>query len=155
VKTSHRPIVEVHHRFMTTRALLLMALLGTTTASADPAATPLPDPPVRTRQPVSLRAEATRVATDMAAVQSRSDPDLLIAPWQLGRWSANGRAAKLAAGAAAATFVGEMALGLDGSPLAALGAFVAGATLDAASADVEAASEPRPKAKSKLKHRLR
>ncbi|CAN5910908.1 hypothetical protein BH11MYX3_BH11MYX3_14870 [soil metagenome] len=140
---------------MTTRALLLMALLGATTASADPSATPLPDPPVRVRQPVSLRSEATRVAIDMAAVQSRSDPDLLLVPWQIRRWSANGRAAKLQAGAATATFVGEMALGLGGSPLAALGAFAAGATLDAASADVEAASPPRTKAKPKLKHRLR
>ncbi len=146
---------RVHHGFMTTRALLLLTLLGTTTASADPAATPLPDPPVRARQPVSLRAEATRVATDMAAVQSRSDPDLLIAPWQMGRWSANGRAAKLEAGAAAATFAGELALGLGGSPIAALGAFVAGATLDAAAADVEAESPPRTMTKRKPKHRLR
>ena len=140
---------------MTTRALLLMALLGTTVASADPDATPLPDPPLRVRLPVSLRAEATRVASDMVAGQSRADPDLLLTPWRIDRWSANGRAAKLEAGAAAATLVGEMALGLGGSPIAALGAFAASATLDAAAADVEAAS-PRPaKTKPKPKHRLR
>ncbi len=139
---------------MTTRALLLVALLGTT-AAADPDASPVLDPPKPLRRPVSLRAEATRVATDMAAIQSRSDPDLLLTPWRLDRWSANGRAAKLEAGAAAATLAGELALGLGGSPIAALGAFAAGVTLDAASSDVEAASPPPKKTKPKPKHRLR
>lgn len=117
----------------------------------------VPDPPPPPRPPRSLRDEAARVTSDLVAGgQTNHDPDLLLMPWQLGRWSANGRAAKLSAGAAAATFVGEAALGLGGSPIAALAAFAAGATLDAAAADVEAASPaPRPARKKPIKHKLR
>ena len=76
-------------------------------------------------------------------------------PWQLGRWSTDGRASKLDAAAGAATLMGEATLGLGGSPLAAFAAFAAAATFDAAAADAEAASEPRRPKKKRIKHTLR
>lgn len=117
---------------------------------------PVTDPPPRLAPPHSLRDEATRVATDMVAGgQTNRDPDLLLMPWSIGRWSGNGRAAKLEAGAAGATLAGEVMAGFDGSPLAVLGLFAAGATLDAAAADVEAASPPKAPKRKPIKHRLR
>lgn len=112
----------------------------------------LPDPPAPVRRPISLRDAATRAATEIVATESRADPDLLLTPWRIGRLT--GKAGHLEAGAAGATFLGEAVLGLDGSPLAAIAAFAAGATLDAASADVEAATPPPPKTK-RIKHTLR
>ncbi len=134
-------------------------LLGAAVASADP--TPrtqaVPDPPTKLKQPRSLRDEATRVTTDLVAGEQdvRRDPDLLFTPWAFGRWSANGKAAKLEAGAAAATLIGEAALGLGGSPIAALGAFAAAVTLDSAAADVEAASPAPVKKQKRIRHKLR
>ena len=146
------------------RTLVMVALLGATVpAAADPGAdpdgTPLPDPPPRKPEAKSLRDEAVRVATELAAVQSRRDPELLLEPWPYQRWLTNGRAAKLQAAAAGATFVGEAVLGLGGSPIAALAAFAAGATFEAAATEAEAlaiSAEPAPKPKpKKIRHRLR
>ena len=144
---------------------LAMVLLATTTvAAADPAPTSVPaivppvlmDPPPKPPVPRSLREDAKRVAADLAAGGPASrDPDLLLMPWRLGRWSADGRANKLDAAAGAATLVGEATLGLGGSPLAAFAAFAAAVTLDAAAADAEAASEPRTPKKKRIKHTLR
>lgn len=144
---------------MVRRVVIASLLLGAAVASADP--TPqvqvLPDPPPKLKQPRSLRDEATRVATDLVAGEQdvRRDPDLLFTPWAFGRWSANGKAGKLEAGAALATFVGEATLGLGGSPIAALGAFAAAVTLDSAAADVEAASPAPVKKQKRIKHKLR
>jgi len=145
-------------------------LAATTVAAAEPvpapplAATPVPalvppmlaDPPAKRSAPRSLRDDAKRVAADLAAGGPASrDPDLLLMPWQIGRWSADGRAGKLEAAAGAATLVGEAALGFGGSPIAAFAAFVAGATLDAAAADAEAASPPPTRKPKRIKHTLR
>jgi hypothetical protein len=135
-------------------AVLVSLLIGTAIAAADPGAVPLPDPPPPRRAVRSLREEATRVATELVDVHSSRDPDLLLMPWRIERWSADGRAGQLEGGAAAATLVGELILGLGGAPIAALAAAAAGATLDVAAADAEAASEPAPVAKPRVKHRL-
>lgn len=149
------------------RLAIAIALVGAALpAAADPASdpapdpdgAPLPDPPPKKPQAKSLRDEAVRVATELAAVESRRDPEQLLEPWPYQRWFRTGRGAKLEAAAAGATFIGEAALGLGGSPLAALAAFAAGATFDAAAADVEAsdaASEPAQKPKKKIRHRMR
>ena len=142
------------------RLVIGIALLGALApAAADPApdpdGTPLPDPPPRKPEPKSLRDEAVRVATELAAVQSRRDPENLLEPWPYHRWFHNSKAAKLEAAAAGATFVGEAVLGLDGSPIAALGAFAAAVVFDSAAADVEAANPPPNKKKAKKpRHRL-
>jgi hypothetical protein len=144
---------------MVRRVVIASLFLGTAVASADP--TPqtqaLPDPPPKLKQPRSLRDEATRVTTDLVAGEQdvRRDPDLLFTPWAFGRWSANGKAANLEAGAAAATILGEATLGLGGSPIAALGAFAAAITLDSAAADVEAASPEPVKKQKRIKHKMR
>jgi len=136
----------------------MVALAPTLTPTLVPALVPpmLADPPPKRPVARSLREAAARVAADLAAGGSTNrDPDLLLLPWQVGRWSADGRAAKLDAAAGAATLVGEATLGFGGSPVAAFAAFVAAATLDAAGADAEAASErPAPK-KKRIKHTLR
>jgi len=145
------------------RVVIGVALLGAAvSAQADPApdpdGTPLPDPPPKRPQVKSLREEAVRVATELAAVESRRDPELLLEPWPYQRWFTSSRAANLDAAAAGATFVGEAVLGLGGSPLAAFAAFAAGATFEAAAADAEAAAvaaEPAQKPKKKIRHRLR
>jgi len=144
---------------------IVMVLFATTTfAAADPPPLSVPalvppalsDPPPQRPVPRSLREDAKRVAADFAAGGSTNrDPDLLLMPWQIGRWSADGRANKLEAAAGAATLVGEATLGLGGSPLAAFAAFAAAATFDAAAADAEAASEPRRPKKKRIKHTLR
>lgn len=104
---------------------------------------PLADPPP-TRVVKSLRDEAARVAADRAEAWNMPGADLgLEQHWDIGRWTRTGRAAKLHNRAAAATFIGEMILGLGGSPIAALGAFATGATLDAAAADAEADAAAR------------
>lgn len=139
---------------MTGRLAMVLVVVGTSFAAADPAGTPLPDLPPKKPEPKSLRDEAVRVATELAAVESRRDPDLLLQPWVYGRWFQNGKAGNLAAGAAAATLVGEAALGFDASPFAVIGAFAAAITLDAAAADVEAATPPKKKPKPRPKHRL-
>jgi hypothetical protein len=95
-----------------------------------------------------------RVATELAAVQSRRDPEQLLEPWPYHRWFTSSKAAKLEAAAAGATFVGEAVLGLDGSPIAALGAFAAAAVFDSAAADIEAANPPPTKQPKKPRHRL-
>lgn len=144
------------------RWLIAMVLAGTVVPAAadptpDPDGTPLPDPPPKKPQVKSLRDEAVRVATELAAVESRRDPEQLLEPWPYHRWFTSAKAGKLEAAAAGATFVGEAVLGLGGSPIAAFAAFAAGATLDAAAADAEAASPPPPP-KKKVKqprHRLR
>lgn len=143
------------------RLLVAILLAGAVVpAAADPApdpdGTPLPDPPPKKPEVKSLRDEAVRVATELAAVESRRDPEQLLEPWPYHRWFRSSRAAKLEAGAAGATFLGEAVLGLGGSPIAALAAFAAGATMDAAAADAEAASPPPPAKKAKKpRHRLR
>ncbi len=138
---------------------IAIALVGATVpVAADPDGTPLPDPPPKKPQPKSLRDEAVRVATELSAVESRRDPDLLLEPWAYQRWFLSGRASKLEAAAAGATFVGEAVLGLDGSPIAAFAAFAAAATFDAAASDAEAAAQaekPADKPKKKIRHRLR
>src|SRR5579862_1238461 len=103
------------------KLIALFALLGTGVVLADP-----PEP----RQVLSLRDEATRVATELVNTQSRTEPE--VAMWRIGRWTATGRAAHLEGGAAAAVFVGEMILALGGSKVAAAAALAASATLDAA-----------------------
>jgi hypothetical protein len=118
----------------------LVLLLGTGVALADP-----PEP----RQVLSLREEATRVATELVGTESRTDPQ--VAMWRIGRFTATGRAAHLEGGAAAAVFVGEMILALGGSKVAAAGALAAAATLDAAAGEIEAEHQPKPK---RVKHTL-
>ncbi len=139
--------------------VIASVLLGAAVATADPTPLqqPVSDPPPKLKQPRSLRDEATRVTTDLVAGEQdvRRDPDMLITPWSFGRWSANGKAANLEGGAALATIIGEATLGLGGSPLAALGAFAAAATLDSAAADVEAASPDPVKKQKRIKHKLR
>lgn len=141
------------------RLLLGIALIGVAApAAADPApdpdGEPLPDPPPKRRQAKSLRDEAVRVATELAAVESRRDPEQLLEPWPYHRWFHSGKAAKLEAAAAGATFLGEAVLGLEGSPIAALGAFAAAAVFDSAAADVEAATPPPARKQKKPRHRL-
>ncbi len=140
---------------MTGRLGMVLVVLGTSFAAADPLWTPLPDLPAKKPEAKSLRDEALRVATELAAVESRRDPEQLLQPWAYQRWFTSAKAGRLEAGAAAATFVGEAVMGLDGSPLAAIGAFAAAITLDAAAADVEAATPPPKKSKPRPKHRLR
>ena len=150
--------------------IALVLLAATTVAAGDPvptptlAATPVPtlvppalsDPPPKRPVPRSLRDDAKRVAADLAAGgPGNRNPDLLLLPWQVGRWSLDGRASKLEAGAGGAALVGEATLGLGGSPLAAFAAFAAAATLDAAAADAEAASPPKPRKTKRIKHTLR
>ena len=148
-----------HHVFMVSRVVVASLLLGAAVVTADPTPQPqgVPDPPPKLKQPRSLRDEATRVTSDLVAGEQdvRRDPDLLFTPWAFGRWSANGKAAKLGAGAAVATLVGEATLGLGGSPTVALGAFAAAVTLDSAAADVEAASPEPTKKQKRIKHKLR
>ncbi len=144
---------------------IVMVLITTTTvAAADPAPTPAPalvpsalaDPPPKPPAPRSLREHAERVASDMVAGgPTNRDPNLLWMPWQVARWSVDGRANKLDAASGAATLVGGATLGSGGSPLAAFALFAAAATFDAAAADAEAASEPRPPRKKRIKHTLR
>jgi hypothetical protein len=136
--------------------MVVVVLFASAIASADPGETVLPDPPAKRKPPKSLRDEATRVATELAAVESRRDPDLLLQPWVIDRWSLSTKAGRLEAGAAVATMAGEAVMGLGGSPLAALGAFAAAVTMDSAAADVEAdAPTETTKPKKRIKHRLR
>ena len=140
---------------MTGRLAMVLVVFGTSLAAADPVWTALPDPPPKKPEAKSLRDEAVRVATELAAVESRRDPDLLLQPWAYGRWFQSGKAGNLAAGAAAATLVGEAAMAFDASPFAVIGAFAAAITLDSAASDVEAATPPPKKSKPRPKHRLR
>lgn len=126
---------------------LVLALGLAAAAHADPAATPLSDPP----KPIpSLRAEGARIIAVMAEGDRfpMVNPTVTLDGTEDFGWSPSGRAGKLHAGAMAATFIGEMLLGLGASPFAAVGALVTGATLDAASSDAARDQEAaRPGAK--------
>ena len=130
------------------KALALVLTLGLgTVAHADPGATPLSDPPKPIR---SLRAEGARII----AVMEEGERFPMIEPLvsydgtvDFG-WSPRGRAGKLHAASMISTFVGEILLGAGGSPFAAVGALVTGATLDAAASDAARDQEAaRPVAK--------
>jgi hypothetical protein len=139
------------------RGSLVLLVLATSTASADPPvrphlvlspaslSTPTPQPP-----PVSLRIEAARVAAERFEDNWRyPDPGPIIGldgnAWFVGAGHYHPRTARSAAlhgGSMAATMAGEILVGT-GSPLAGVGALLTGATLDAAAADVDRDAEAR------------
>ena len=140
--------------------IVMVVVATTTVAAADPVPALVPPalaaPPPKLPAPRSLREHAERVATDMiAGGPTNRDPNLLSLPWQVGRWSVDGRANKLDAASGAATLVGGVTLDAGGSPLAAFALFAAAATFDAAAADAEAMSAPRAPKKKRIKHTLR
>jgi hypothetical protein len=141
------------------RALRIIAIVmfTSTVATADPVAVPAftlqtsmfdektPPPPVP-----SLRLEAARVAQEKYDGQWRY-PE----PGELGGYDGTGffwghghykprtrRAAALRGGSIGATLLGEILL-QSGSPLAGVGMMAAGATMDAAAADVDRDAEAK------------
>lgn len=119
------------------KAIALVVTLGlATTAYADPSISRATDPP----KPIkSLREEGARII----AVMAEGDRFPMVSPiisldgTEDFGWRPRGRAAALNAGAMGATMVGEILLGLGASPFAAVGALLAGATLDAAAQDAD------------------
>jgi hypothetical protein len=152
------------------RAFFAIAFLAAP-AAADPTPDPVPtltlqttmfDEPTPAPQVPSLRIEAARVAAERFQDSWRyPEPGELGGYDGAGWYFGNGhyrprsrRAAALHGGAAGATLLGEILLST-GSPLAGVGALAAGATMDAAAADVDNDNEAReqaPKKKKKKKH---
>jgi hypothetical protein len=150
---------------------LAIALLAVpAVADPDPTPDPVPtftlqtslfDTPVPAPQVPSLRIEAARVAAERFQDTWRyPEPGELGGVDGAGWYFGNGhyrprsrRATALHAGAGGATLLGEILLST-GSPLAGVGALAAGATLDAAAADVDNDTEAREQApkKKKKKH---
>ena len=148
---------------------VLVLLAAPAVADPDPDPDPVPtftlqtsmfDQPTPTPQVPSLRLEAARVANEHFADTWRypepGDLGGYDGSWYFGNsryHPRSRRAAALAGGAAGATLLGEILLGT-GSPLAGVGALVTGATLDAAAADVDNATEAQQAApkKKKKKH---
>lgn len=155
----------------------LAVLAGT--AVADPATDPAPPAsppaaPALTRRPIatplltfdelpplptpSLRLEALRVAGERADNDWRYPEPGPIASYMHGDWflgfgyyrPRSTRSAVLHGTSMAATLAGEILMGT-GTPLAGVGAMLAGATLDAAAADVDRDAEARGQAETTKK----